>query len=123
NQETKSIGAEDTFPEDLTTIDEMNKELEKIAPLVHQRLLKHQLKARTVTLKIKYHDFKIITRSKSFAEPVNDLLILINTAKKLMASTDVDDVRIRLLGISVSNFGGKNLARKNVPGQLPLFEE
>jgi DNA polymerase-4 len=123
NQETKSIGAEDTFPEDLTTIDEMNKELQKIAPLVHQRLVKHQLKARTVTLKIKYHDFKIITRSKSFAEPIDDLMILVTTAKELMASTDIDDVRIRLLGISVSNFGGKSLTRKNVPGQLPLFEE
>jgi DNA polymerase-4 len=100
----------------------MNKELEKIAPVVHQRLVKHQLKARTITLKIKYHDFKIITRSKSFGEPIDDLQLIIDTAKELMAATDTD-VRIRLLGISVSNFGGKNLTRKNVPGQLPLFEE
>ena len=123
NQETKSIGAEDTFPEDLTTIEEMNKELEKIALLVHQRLLKHRLKARTVTLKIKYYDFKIITRSKSFPEPVDDLQLMIDTAKELMAATEPDDVRIRLLGISVSNFGEKTVTRKTIPGQLPLFEE
>jgi DNA polymerase IV len=122
NQETKSIGAEDTFPEDLITIEDMNKELEKIAPVVHQRLVKHRLKARTITLKIKYHDFKIITRSKSFAEPVDDLQLMIDNAKELMAGTETGNVRIRLLGISVSNFGEKTFARKNVPGQLPLFE-
>jgi DNA polymerase IV len=122
NQETKSIGAEDTFPEDLTTIEQMNKELEKIAPVVQRRLTQHQLKARTVTLKIKYSDFKVITRSKSFAEPVDDLELLVDTAKELLLSTEPDEVRIRLFGISVSNFGEKTIARKIIPGQLPLFD-
>jgi DNA polymerase IV len=123
NQETKSIGAEDTFPEDLITIEEMNKELEKIAPVVHQRLVKHRLKARTITVKIKYHDFKIITRSKSFAEPMDDLQLMAETAKELMAGTETEGVRIRLLGVSVSNFGEKIAVRKNIKGQLPLFRE
>jgi DNA polymerase-4 len=122
NQETKSIGAEDTFPEDLTTIEEMNRELEKIAPLVHERVMKHRLKWRTVTLKIKYHDFKIITRSRSFAEPLDDLSLLTGTAKELMASTEPDGVRVRLLGISVSNFGERTVTRKTIPGQLDLFD-
>lgn len=122
NQETKSIGAEDTFPEDLTSLEEMNKELEKIAPVVHERLIKNRLKYRTVTLKIKYHDFKIITRSKSFTEPADDFQLLLDTAKELMAATEPDDVRIRLLGISVSNFGERIATRKTMPGQLPLFD-
>ncbi|HWI93265.1 MAG TPA: DNA polymerase IV [Flavisolibacter sp.] len=122
NQETKSIGAEDTLPEDLTMIEEMHKELEKIAPVVHQRLLKHQLKARTISLKIKYSDFKIITRSKSFDEPMDELSLIIETAKELLLNTEPDDVKIRLLGISVSNFGERVIARKNIPGQLPLFD-
>jgi DNA polymerase IV len=122
NQETKSLGAEDTFPEDLISIEQMNEQLEKIAPVVHRRLTQHQLKARTVILKIKYSDFKIITRSKSFDEPVDDLQLLIETAKELLLSTKPDDVRVRLLGISVSNFGGKVIARKIIPGQLPLFD-
>ena len=122
NQETKSIGAEDTFPEDLTTIEEMDKELEKIAPVVHQRLVKHQLKARTVSLKIKYSDFKMITRSKSFDEPMDDLSLIVETAKDLLISTAPDDVRIRLLGISVSNFGERITVRRTIPGQLPLFD-
>ena len=121
NQETKSIGAEDTFPEDLITLEEMNRQLEKIAPLVHERLLRHRLKARTITLKVKYHDFKIITRSKSFTEPFEELQFIIDTAKGLMAATEPDDVRIRLLGISVSNFGEKTISKKTLPGQLDLF--
>jgi DNA polymerase-4 len=121
NQETKSIAAEDTFPEDLTTLDEMNKELEKLAPVVYGRLIKHQLKTRTITVKIKYHDFKIVTRSKSFTEPTDDLSVIINTSKELLLNTEPDDVRIRLLGISVSNFGEKTGTKKIIPGQLDLF--
>ena len=123
NQETKSVGAEDTFPEDLVTIEQMNHQLEKIAPIVHRRLQEHQLKGRTVTLKIKYSDFKIITRSRSFTEPINDLQLILTTAKELLISTEPDDVKVRLLGISVSNFGEKTIIRKTIPGQLPLFDE
>jgi DNA polymerase IV len=123
SEETKSIGAEDTFAEDLTTIGEMNEQLEKIAPVVHRRLTGHRLKGRTITVKIKYHDFKIITRSRSFQQPTDDLSLIVSTAKELLLSTDPLDARIRLLGISISNFGEKVVNRKTVSGQLPLFDE
>ncbi len=123
NQETKSIAAEDTFPEDLTTIEQLNEQLEKIASNVHRRIVEHHLKGRTVTLKIKYNDFKIITRSKSIDKPIDALSIIIQTAKELLVSTELDDVRIRLLGISISNFGEKTIVKKVIPGQLPLFKE
>ena len=122
NQETKSIGAEDTFPEDLTGIDEMNIELDKISVAVHKRLTNHNLKGRTVTLKIKYNDFKIITRSKSFDEAFDELSIIANTAKELLLGTEPEGNKIRLLGISVSNFGEKTISKKTAPGQLPLFQ-
>src|SRR5215207_8986918 len=54
NEETKSIGAEDTFANDLTTVEEMNAELEKIAATVDRRLQEHGVKGRTITVKIKY---------------------------------------------------------------------
>src|SRR5215203_1321220 len=123
NQETKSIGAEDTFPEDLIGFDEMSQHLEKIAPDVHKRLREHGLKGRTITLKIKYSDFKIITRSRSFPEPIDNLTLIIATAQELLISTEPDEVKVRLLGISVSNFGEKTVVRKTLPGQLPLFGE
>ncbi len=105
HRETKSMGAEDTFAYDLTALDEMETELDKIAQTVADRLEKYGLKGRTVTLKVKYSSFKQITRNQSFVQPVGDAGILAQTAKQLLAATDINDVKIRLLGISVSNFG------------------
>jgi DNA polymerase-4 len=105
HRETKSVGAEDTFQEDLTSLEEMTAELDKIALVVHNRLVKHDLKGRTITLKIKYSDFRQITRNHSFAKPINDLQVIMETARQLLQSTDIVDIKVRLLGISVSNFG------------------
>src|SRR6202012_1398682 len=104
HRETKSLAAEDTFRYDLTTIEEMEAELDKIAVTVCNRLQNYQLKGRTVTLKIKYNDFKQITRNQSFTTGINDLETICATAKKLLAATGPEGTRIRLLGISLSNF-------------------
>jgi DNA polymerase-4 len=120
DRETKSMGAEDTFSYDLTEIDEMNTELDKIAQLVFDRLHKYSLKGRTITLKIKYHDFKQITRNFSFQHPVNDLETIAATAKQLLLKTEPAGKKIRLLGISLSNFG-EAAAKGNDKGQLELF--
>jgi DNA polymerase IV len=105
HRETKSIGAEDTFPYDLETESEMFQELDKIATIVHGRLLKYKMKARTVTVKIKYSTFKSVTRSHSFIEPIDDRDIIYKTSCELLCASGLDDVKIRLLGISLSNFG------------------
>lgn len=105
NRETKSIGAEDTFPYDLTQLEDMNRELDKIAVLVAGRLQRYRLKGRTITLKIKYSDFRIITRTRSFSHAVDDELTIVNTAKQLLVATAPADKKIRLLGITLSNFG------------------
>jgi DNA polymerase IV len=104
HREAKSIGAEDTFPYDLTDLEEMNKELDKIADVLYDRLKKSSLRARTVTLKIKYHDFKLATRSQSFTDGINDFETIVGTARQLLLATDTGDKEIRLLGISLSNF-------------------
>lgn len=120
HRETKSLGAEDTFNHDLTTIDEMNEQLDKIAHVVFERLKKYGLKGRTVTLKIKYHDFKLITRNFSFSRPINDLETIVNTAKELLIKSDIENKKIRLMGISLSNFG-EVISKRNDRGQLELF--
>lgn len=104
DRETKSVAAEDTFAYDLTDVAEMNTELDKLALLVAGRLERYGLKGRTITLKIKYSDFKQITRSRSCQMPVCEAGILSSTAKELLQATDLTDKKIRLLGISVSNF-------------------
>lgn len=123
NRETKSVGAEDTFPTDLTRLDEMIPELEKIVNTVHRRLKKNMLKGRTVTLKIKYHNFRISTRSKSFGAPVDDFDTILDTATQLLIGSGLVDVKIRLLGVSVSNFGESTSARdpQEPMDQLTLF--
>jgi DNA polymerase IV len=104
HRESKSVGAEDTFPYDLKIQEDMHDELRKIAGIVQNRLRKHDLKGRTITLKIKYHNFKTITRRVTLADVVDDSESIYSTARKLLDGTDLDDKRIRLLGISVSNF-------------------
>ncbi|MEP6612830.1 MAG: DNA polymerase IV [Mucilaginibacter sp.] len=123
HRETKSLAAEDTFAYDLTTIEEMEGELDKIAVTVCNRLQHYQLKGRTVTLKIKYSDFKQITRNQSFAAGINDLETIRATAKRLLAATEPEDKRIRLLGISLSNFGEVLVRAKEEKqtDQLSLF--
>jgi len=124
DRESKSVGAEDTFAYDLTDVEEMFAELDKIAATVCARLQKYELKGRTVTVKIKYSDFKVITRSKSFVQPVNNMETIVETARELLLASEPADKKIRLMGISLSNF--KELAvmgKKRDNGQLSLFEE
>lgn len=123
HRETKSAGAEDTFPYDLTTQEEMDAELDKIARIVHERLKKHQLKGRTITLKIKYHDFRLITRSQSLPYAVDDAETIAAVSKELLAGSGLEQVKVRLLGITLSNFNEPVLKQK--PGdatQLSLFD-
>lgn len=123
HREVKSVGAEDTFAYDLTDTEAMNLELDKIAEVVYNRLTRRQLAGRTITLKIKYSDFRQITRNHSFPHPVDDLYLIRETARQLLAATEPEGSEIRLLGITLSNFGelpppGR---RHKLPGQLRLF--
>lgn len=106
HRETKSISAEDTFPQDLVSLDDLYQELDKIAGTVAERLKKYRLKGRTLTLKIKYHDFRQITRSKSFTAGMDDLETICIVSKELLAATAPEDDKIRLMGITLSNFEG-----------------
>jgi DNA polymerase-4 len=106
NRETKSISAEDTFPYDLKDLDEMIEAVDTLSKIVCERIRRHGLKGRTVTLKIKYHDFKQITRSHSLPLPFDDWENIRATGRKLLESTDLEEKRIRLLGIGISNFEG-----------------
>jgi DNA polymerase-4 len=123
HRETKSLGAEDTFMYDLENMEEMHKELDKIGLTVFNRLQKNQLKGRTVTLKVKYSDFTQITRNHSFSKPVCDFDTITETAKRLLEKVDMEEKTVRLLGISLSNFGEPETRQKKPrdPEQLELF--
>lgn len=106
-REAKSVGAEDTFPVDLVTHEEMFIELDKISRLVSERLLKKDLKGKTVTLKVKFSDFRVITRSLSVEDLVDDRHVIASIARDLLVKSELEGKPVRLLGVSVSNFPGR----------------
>lgn len=123
HRETKSIGAEDTFSYDLDAIDDMKEQLKKIGATVERRLHHYQLKGRTITLKIKFSDFKQVTRSHSLINPTNDLAVILETSIQMLEKIDFDNKKVRLLGITLSNFinGEEQPKPKANDGQLKLF--
>lgn len=123
DRETKSLSAEDTFPKDLTLVEEMEAELDKLAQNVQERLRRRGLKGRTVTLKIKYHDFRLVTRRRSLEKPVDDAEIIATVGKSLLTSTQPEGKKIRLLGIGLANFGNAHTTLPAVAksDQLKLF--
>ncbi|MNY55792.1 DNA polymerase IV [compost metagenome] len=82
----------------------MQIELDKIGKVVFNRITQYNLIGRTVTLKVKFSDFKQITRSRSFAEGFTDFDRIMDVVKSLLEAIDFTDRSVRLLGISLSNF-------------------
>jgi len=112
-REPKSVGAEDTFPFDLTAPEELYGHLEKIVQGVQSRMARHQLKGRTVTVKIRYHDFKQITKSRSFPKATHDLEQLESLARTLLNEALAPGRPVRLLGFAIHNLG------ETAPARLP----
>ncbi len=103
NRIRKSIGAERTFSENLTKESEMRERLLPIIERVFEITDERQNFGRTVTLKMKSADFKIITRSKTFSSAVNTLSLLRATVFELLSENLGEMDKVRLLGVSVSN--------------------
>ncbi len=113
----KSIGAERTYPEDLQEDAALRAALADIATTLWQRVEKHAARGRTVTLKLKYNDFRQITRARSFAEPVRDRLALDTAGQEILAGLLPVARGVRLLGLTVSGFEPAPSASP-APGQV-----
>ena len=100
NRIRKSIGAENTFETNIDSFDILRQYLYELSEEVIARVNRNSFAGRTVTIKVKYPDFKIITRSKTLPVTVNDFETLYNTGVELLESVDVS-AAVRLLGISV----------------------
>jgi DNA polymerase IV len=114
----KSIGAEETFATDLRTADAMLDALRPIAEKVAERMAKADLFGRTVTLKIKHHDFSLNTRQHTLADPVHSAAELMELARWLLHTPAPPDKPVRLLGLTASNFA--SAAPAGGPVQLAL---
>jgi DNA polymerase-4 len=103
NRIRKSVGAENTFDTDLVTSTKMTLELYQIARRTWERVEDKQFRGRTVTLKIKYTDFEVITRHKTTPHFINDFHFFWDTAKEMLKHIDTSQKKVRLMGLSISN--------------------
>src|SRR5215471_19311365 len=113
HREAKSSGSENTYPADLTDITAIREEIVEMAGHAVSWLVRKNLMARTVTIKVRYDDFTTITRSHS-AAPTRDEAAITSRAVALLDKTDAGSRPVRLLGVSVHNFADRD--------DLPLFE-
>jgi DNA polymerase IV len=114
----KSIGAEETFATDLEAADAMLEALRPIAERVAERMAQADLFGRTVTLKIKHHDFTLNTRQHTLADPVHSAEELMQLARWLLHTPAPPARPVRLLGLTASNFARASPA--DAPVQLTL---
>jgi DNA polymerase IV len=113
----KSVSAERTFDEDLRDPQRLASELARIAGFAWDRVERAQVIGRTVTLKVKYGDFRLISRSKSFAAPVPDLAAFTLAGQALLSALHPLPKGIRLLGLGLHNLSEQG---QDQPAQLGL---
>jgi DNA polymerase-4 len=101
SRETKSVSVEDTFEQDISDRLQLEAIIERMARSVSGRLRKNGLSGRTVTLKMRHHDFETHTRSSTLPNPTDNARILTTTARGLLAGEDISN-GLRLLGVGVS---------------------
>lgn len=114
--ETKSISQEETFTPDLSEEEAIKKVLLNQAEEIGFELRQQGLKGSTVHLKLRYPDFKLVTRSCTLSAPTDQGIEIYRVACKLLEKTEVLEKKARLLGIGISS-----LRRANFPHQLSLF--
>ncbi|MGY5849283.1 DNA polymerase IV [Salegentibacter sp. F14] len=102
NRIRKSLGAERTFRENISSEIFMLERLEDIAEEIERRLKKSKVAGKTVTLKIKYSDFSLQTRSKTISYFISEKSLILEMAKELLYQEKMKN-SVRLLGISLSN--------------------
>jgi DNA polymerase IV len=120
NRERHSVGTEDTFEQDLHDREEMLARLEAIAHEVVRRMKKSHFAGKTLTLKVKFADFRQITRSRTVDHPIIDAMEIMKWTQFLFAAVDIPPQGVRLLGLTISNAceDGKSRCQQMV---LPFF--
>ncbi|MEF9601667.1 DNA polymerase IV [Paracoccus sp. PXZ] len=122
HRERKSIGAEDTFSEDVFSLDPAKAEIDALSAKVWRSCEAKDLTGRTVTLKVKYADFQQITRSRTIERGVRDAAELTSIASALLEPLFPVEKGIRLLGVTLSSLepqgedGGEEQLSLGLPG-------
>ncbi|MFD2743561.1 MULTISPECIES: DNA polymerase IV [Sphingobacterium] len=104
NRISKSIGIEDTFEADIAERSEMMDELKTLCEKLEKRLETKGKKGKTLTVKIKFSDFTQITRSKTQLDDIFRATDMYELVQELMDKVNVEGLKVRLLGVTMSNF-------------------
>lgn len=99
----KSIGAEETFDEDITDPEIVRRELLRLAEKVGARVRAAGQVGRTVSVKLRRADFSTVTRSRTLSEPTDLTRVMYATATELYAAAGFEGVRLRLVGVRLEN--------------------
>lgn len=117
----KSLGAERTFEENISSEVFMLERLKNISEEIERRLTKSNVAGKTITLKIKYSDFTLQTRSKTLSYFISSKELIMETARELLYQEKMKN-SVRLLGISLSNLntekGKQKEDKKEIAVQL-----
>jgi DNA polymerase-4 len=116
----KSCGVETTFQQDIKNIDRIIFELQILLKKALRKVSEKHLIAYTVTVKIKYHDFEQITRSRTLNSPISANTLDKTLFDELLKSTDIGMRQVRLLGVTLSAF--EERANSQAFKQLDLFD-
>ncbi|WP_354356361.1 DNA polymerase IV [Pedobacter sp. UYP30] len=111
---TKSVSVEDTLTENTSDYVVLRSILAQLSETLSNRLKKQFLQGRTITLKVKFGDFTIITRSKTIQMAFNEQPIIYQHTAELLSFIDLKVQDVRLLGISISGFKAKNLTEEQI---------
>lgn len=118
----KSVGGERTFSEDISSGDRLRETLENIVDIVWERIENAKARGRTVTLKVKFTDFQIMTRAKSVPHWVEDKAEFARLARELLEEALPLPMPIRLMGLTLSNLDtGESEERPKDEAQLSLL--
>lgn len=102
HEPAKSVGSENTYEQDLDDPDDLLREILRLADRTATRLRTRGLCGRTVTLKVRFSNFKTITRSRTLEEAVDTAAEIYEIARDLYLKLDPDRPRVRLLGVAVT---------------------
>ena len=114
NRIRKSIGVENTFFDDVFIPAEIEKKLNKLSDELARRMQNSKAKGKTITLKIKYHDFTVASRSLTFPFYISDVENIKNGWKQIMEGKDVIKKPVRLLGLSITNLERNQIQKKYI---------
>lgn len=119
-RKSQSVGVETTFQQDISNTEVVRDHLQQLFAKALTKVTEKKLSAHTITVKIKYHDFVQITRSRTLQQTITDTANITGLLDVLLNNTDVGKRDVRLLGITLSSFD--DTQKQSPLVQADLFE-